>query len=475
MLSAIPEHEVLGISPFVRLRRERAKVTVSFLPHMTLRFGALSPEQAAMFALIDGSRTFAEVIDAVALITELPRDAAKRYLLGVLRYITPEGEMLVRDAAGKRCRRYDPEQFLIPASQVDLEARLEAPLSVLFQITYACQADCIYCYSQRRPIPRNRHLPTARVLSLLDEMAEIGVGQVNLCGGDPLCHPDIVAIVDHGLGLGLTLDLSTKAHVGRQLADDLAATGLDYIQVSIEADDDGLGDRIYGRKGQYRRVVESLRNLLATPIFTRTNSIITKLNVDRIEPIIAMLAALGVREMKFSPAFRSMYVDTTGLLLDEAEIARFETAMAELADRWAKSGVVVLHSVMPDPTRMTREQRQDYWFNTRPGCSSGRSSLIINPDGDVSLCEEAPQEGGFIVGNVGDRTLRQIWNCAPLRRLAFPDRSRFAGAPCQTCGQFDRCVLSKGHCFKDAYKGYGRPFTVNPFCPEAPAPLPRLY
>ena len=318
-------------------------------------------------------------------------------------------------------------------------------------------------------------MPTARVMELLEDMAEHGVWQVNLCGGDPAVHPDFVEIVAKARALDMIVDVSTKAYISPEDARRLKQAGLDYIQVSIEAANEELGDQIYGRKGQFAKVNKTIQNLVNAGVYTRTNSIITTLSFPHLEEIIHHLRDLGIREMKFSPAFRSMYVDSDPYLLGTDDIRQFEQEMARLADKYRPDGLQILSSTMPDPTRMTDEERSKYWLQDRAMCSSGRSSLIINPDGDVTICEEAPQEGDFVVGSVRDAPLETVWNSDKMMALAFPTRERFAGTPCETCDQFDICVGQKGHCFKDSYKGYGNPFTTNPFCPNAAESRPRLY
>jgi len=470
-----PAEEVLGISPFVRLRRESNKVVISHVPHLQVGYGVLTAPQTTVFCLIDGQRTVGEVITAVSQLFGLSQEESAKYLFKLLDYITPDGKMLVRNARMRRVASFDPTAFIVPAQTADLSSRLEAPVSMMLQPTHACQADCIYCYACRRPIPRRDHLGTSRILELLEEMAAQGIWQVNFCGGDPFCQSDFLTILGRALKLGLVADISTKAYLSRNTVHELANMGLDYIQVSIDAAEPEKGDFIFGRRGQYNRVLKTLRNLLETNIFVRTNSIIVKQNLDDLEAIILKLKGLGVKEMKFSPAFRSMHTDNLRYLLNADEIARFESDMTLLTERYTNDDLTIFHSTMPDPSNLSNEQREQYWFKERPICSSGRSSMIVTPDGKVSICEEVPQTSDLIVGDVKRMSLAEVWHSPTMKALAFPAKDKFEGTPCAGCEQYDPCVLHKGHCFKDALKAYGRVFTVNPFCPSAPRPIPRLY
>lgn len=467
--------DVLGISKNVHIRRESDKIIISHLPHMVLNYGFLTPTQAVILSLIDGNRKVEEIIDAISYLLDLTSSQAKELFFRFLNYISPSGEMIIRNAKGRNVNQFNPLEFLIPSKDLNYSKRLEAPLTINFALTYNCEANCIYCYASRMKYANDQYLPTSRILELLEEMVSLGIWQVNFCGGDPFCHQDILIILEKALGLDMIVDISTKAYINEVTAFKLDEIGLDYIQVSIEASTVELGDFIFGRKGQYKRVIETLKNLLNTNIFTRTNSIIVKQNLLFLEDIIQMLQNLGIKDMKFSPAFRSMHINNEPYILNAMEIEIFEQRIEEMSKKYERDGITVHHAVMPDPTRMTLEERENYWFFERPICSAGRSSMLITPNGKVAICEEAPKEGEFIVGDVRSSSILDVWNSQTLLDLAFPQKERFKNTPCEKCEHFDSCVNIKGHCFKDAYKGYGEPFTVNPFCPKAPEPIPRLY
>jgi hypothetical protein len=57
----------------------------------------------------------------------------------------------------------------------------------------------------------------------------------------------------------------------------------------------------------------------------------------------------------------------------------------------------------------------------------------------------------------------------------FPDRNRFAGTICFDCAEYERCVLVKGHCFRDCLKVSGKIYDVNPYCPLSDPPPRRIY
>lgn len=118
------------------------------------------------------------------------------------------------------------------------------------------------------------------------------------------------------------------------------------------------------------------------------------------------------------------------------------------------------------------EERQSQ-FNNRPYCSSGRTQIIITPDGKVTTCEQSPQTGPFICGDVMHQSIEEVWNSQELREWFEPSRENFKGTACYDCGDFESCIHSCGHCWLNVLKMYGRIHGPHPYCPKAPLPTER--
>jgi radical SAM protein with 4Fe4S-binding SPASM domain len=106
------------------------------------------------------------------------------------------------------------------------------------------------------------------------------------------------------------------------------------------------------------------------------------------------------------------------------------------------------------------------WDN-RSRCSGGFSSCVVLPNGDVVLCEQMPHSAEFVVGNVRQHGLMEVWNSERLLDFVVPPREKFGSTPCAGCGEFDVCHRIYGRCFRDAYFNYGTPFAPSPNCPQA--------
>src|ERR1700749_63782 len=98
-------------------------------------------------------------------------------------------------------------------------------------------------------------LTTAEWRRVLDEARALGVLQLHLSGGEPLQRRDLTEITRHAGQLGLYTNLITSAlGLSARPAEELRAAGLDHVQISIQADEASLSDRIAGTPSFQRKL-----------------------------------------------------------------------------------------------------------------------------------------------------------------------------------------------------------------------------
>src|SRR5438445_713871 len=125
------------------------------------------------------------------------------------------------------------------------------PLWLLAELTYRCPLQCPYC-SNPLDFAGSRfkqELTTEQWSRVFREAKALGVLQLGLSGGEPLLRPDLESLVASAHQLGLYTSLITSAH--RLTQDRLAAlkrAGLDHVQISVQAADAELSDRIAGTR-----------------------------------------------------------------------------------------------------------------------------------------------------------------------------------------------------------------------------------
>src|SRR3974390_2525449 len=114
-------------------------------------------------------------------------------------------------------------------------AVLHSPMGMLAELPHRCPLGCPYCSNPLALDPREGELDTTSWVRVLREASALGVLQVHLSGGEPAARRDLLAITQAAHEAGLYCNLITSA-VGlapKRLAD-LAAAGLDHVQISIQ-------------------------------------------------------------------------------------------------------------------------------------------------------------------------------------------------------------------------------------------------
>ncbi len=108
----------------------------------------------------------------------------------------------------------------------------ERPIQCSLYVTDRCNLDCGYCTEYDNS---QRHPPLEVIRRRLQHVRDLGVIRVAFVGGEPLLHPDIVQMVAYARELGLATSLTTNGFpLTAKLIDELAAAGLEVMQISVD-------------------------------------------------------------------------------------------------------------------------------------------------------------------------------------------------------------------------------------------------
>jgi MoaA/NifB/PqqE/SkfB family radical SAM enzyme len=175
-----------------------------------------------------------------------------------------------------------------------------APTSANWDLTYACQLRCGYCYSEsgRRP---SSQLPRADLLRIADTLAGMGLRSVHLSGGEPLLVPGLAEIVERLRAGGAHVVLYTN---GLLITDDNAAElGRLFarIRVGVDGATAEVHDHVRGRQGSFEGALAGLAALDRASAARRAagggrirfgvETIVVRSNLHQLEAICADVVA----------------------------------------------------------------------------------------------------------------------------------------------------------------------------------------
>ncbi len=330
---------------------------------------------------------------------------------------------------------------------------MDRPLGLLAELTYACPLHCPYCSNPINLGDYRDELTTRDWQRVLAEAAELGVLQLHLSGGEPLQRRDLVEIVRGASRLGLYTNLITSGlGLSPRRAGLLRAAGLDHVQISIQADEPALADRIAGTPSfERKRSAARLVKQLGWPL--TVNVVLHRHNIDRVGRILDVAADLGADRVELANTqyYGWALRNRGGLLPSRAQLERAEATVR--AARARLDGRMEIIYVVPD-----------YYSRYPKPCMGGwgRRQLTVVPNGDVLPCPTA-HALPLPRASVREHPLAWIWERSPLFQ-------RFRGTgwmpdPCRSC---DRREIDFGGCRCQAFQLTGDPARTDPVCHLSP-------
>ncbi len=328
------------------------------------------------------------------------------------------------------------------------------PLSLLCELTYRCNLQCPYCYNPLALQAYRDEISTELWCDALRQAADLGVVQTHFSGGEPTLRTDLTAVVGQASRLGLYTNLITQGtFLDDAFLDRLLESGLDHIQISIQAPDTALADRIAGAT-VHEKKIEAIARVCERDVALTLNCVLHRANHDAIGDVIAFAERFGIRRLELANVqfYGWAYRNRAALMPTHAQVRRGEEVVAAARERLR--GVMEIVYVLPD-----------YFGEFPKPCMNGWAAqfITITPNGYVLPCPAATAIRTLSFENLRDRPLAEIWE----RSDSF-ERYRGTGwmpDPCRSC---ERRELDWGGCRCQAYLLAGDAGATDPACSLSP-------
>lgn len=299
--------------------------------------------------------------------------------------------------------------------------------SLLVELTARCPCRCRHCYIVHEQ-PAGEELSLAEVVDLLDQAAREGVMQLMFSGGEVLLRGDLAEILAHARNHRFFVTvLSSGLPLDDAAADMLAAHRVDGVELSLLGATAAVNDDLMQTPGALTRIQQAAQRLRR-----RNIGVVLKATVMR--PNMGELAAMAELARQLDCGFvatpsvaprRSGGIEPMQLALNEDELAAVDPRLMTggLLPGEDTSGGAIL------------------------SCKAGRLVAGISSRGDVFPCIMWPQ----VVGNLRDRSLRDIWHDNPdpyltqLRKNTAED-----AAECHACDLRNYCRRCPGIAWQES-------------------------
>ena len=286
--------------------------------------------------------------------------------------------------------------------------------SVLLELTYRCNLDCFFCYNDLgaagKPLSREQYF------AFFADLADLGVLNLTLSGGEPLAHPDFLALGRKARELGFVLRVKSNGHalrgeLARRLKDEVDPF---LVEVSLHGATAATHDRQTRVPGSFERLLANLEEMRRLGLRVKVNSTLTAWNEGEIGAMFDLVESRGL-------AFQ---VDPEVTPRDDGDREPMSVAPS-------REGVLRLFAVQAERARRARLAEEADLERTEPSaaarsvassigktgddgtmpiapkkhCGAGSSGIAVDPYGNVYPCVQWRRA----VGNLHERSIREIW------------------------------------------------------------------
>src|SRR5579875_562709 len=173
----------------------------------------------------------------------------------------------------------------------------QRPMLVFWETTRACLLACRHCRASARAEPLPGELSHDEGRRLIDRVAGFGrpFPVLVLTGGDCLMRPDLLDLVGYATRLGVPVALSPSVTpLAGDLLDDIAASGVKAVSVSLDGASAATHDAIRGVPGHFDATLATLRDLAAAGVAVQVNTTVMRANAAELADIAAIVAPVAV-------------------------------------------------------------------------------------------------------------------------------------------------------------------------------------
>jgi radical SAM protein with 4Fe4S-binding SPASM domain len=342
---------------------------------------------------------------------------------------------------------------------------LVAPNRLYLELTRACNLRCLMCYNAGgRPLPNE--LNTDEWFSVLDQMAEAGVFEARLTGGESTIRADFLEILDYALAKDFYVSLATNGIWTEELKSEICQRPIDDVIVSLDGPPE-INDR-FRIGGSFKETLSTIIALKQAGIKKiRINTVLSKLNWQSVEPLFAICEQYDLLLIDFiHPRPFGRGADNKSIMLSAEETYAFNRLVEKLRKKYPSVKVIM------DFDLLAEQEPQRHPIVPRiHACPAGREFAFVSPQGYVFPCGVAPvhdinkildeERELFIAGSLKKNSLLEIWQQSKVWQ-AYRNLPECKPPKCFVCKFWGkRCF---GTCPVGAYYANGKLNGEDPYC-----------
>ena len=307
------------------------------------------------------------------------------------------------------------------------EDRRPFPVTLEVDLTNACNHRCSFCFyadnlnvkivdGKRIPPPK---LEVETIKKTILEASQLGVKGISFSGGgEPLAHPEFFNILKYTNQSNIDCGLITNGSLIFKNVDALVQN-LQWIRISMAGGDKDSYEAVQGLD-HFDRVLTNIALLRSASdsLNIGIRILVTPENLNSLIYFSGLIKDMGVNYLQLVP---DQYTDDGG---------KFWNAL-ETQEVFDKVGFALKQNNTRLLTTTFLATQTDLEYPKT--CYAHFFQTVITAEGDLIFCKNARGVGKYILGNIYQNTLTEIWNSEKVLNIEKNIKP-------SNCGLFCRCM-----------------------------------
>jgi radical SAM protein with 4Fe4S-binding SPASM domain len=317
---------------------------------------------------------------------------------------------------------------------------------VWLHLNQKCNLRCKYCLVEAGK-EVEKPLGIEEIKSILEEASSLGAKRFYVTGGEPYLLKDYKELFELVMSFGELIILTNATLIDEGSC--IPPPEKTLFQVSLDGTEKS-NDLLRG-KGAFKRALRGIRVLQSKGHRPIIASVVTSLNLSDLPKLTLFLGELGLLHHHL------LFLHQKGRAKGE-ELAAPADEVIECLERMIEAGRksgVFLDNYLAFAARLQSPQGEK-----KDLCHGGVEMIAIGPQGEVYPCSSLVGEGEFVVGNVRERSLKDIWENSPrlkkVRKASLED--------CESCQRCEFKFYCGGGCLAYKFLETGSFSGTDPYC-----------
>lgn len=430
----------------------------------------IHPLYAMVFAVVSQPIELEDAIANLASFFSISNGEAEKILMrflneegiieakycGTVSYFPPK--ILLKDSVDEfvMSGMYFPSQFLYTSVDLTTQRMKFAPQGIVLIINNRCITNCIYCYADKKH--KCNDSPNLKTIEgLLQNAQKLGIRELQVIGGEFFLYPEWEELLELFQKYNFYQSLiSTKVPLSQKQINSFKRFKI-RLQISFDAFDNFLLQKTLNVSESYFEKMKSTIKMVDEAGLTfQVATVLTKdtASIDNINQLYCFLKELkNIKRWEIRLAFRSLYSISN---FEDIKVPQaFESELNKWFQNIEKTSPINILLSPTNDAKYFAAQNGSISFEG-PRCSANSTHMVVLPDGKVTICEQLYWNPRFIIGDIYEKSIEDIWTGERALELANWQQTKIQkNSPCSSCELFQQCLTYPNKCFANTIKAYG--------------------